>query len=365
MKQSPNIVTCCVLLLVFSACQRDPETRPQRRDIVDAVFASGNIEKKDQYKVIANTDGYLKAAYVSEGDTVRKGQLLFQLYGQIQQTQVLNARDNYRFAVSNYDPHSPQLEQLNLQIGQARVKYVLDSTNFRRYQRLLPGHAVAQVDYDNAQLTMQASGNSLQVLEKNRADLERNLSLSKDNALAQLRIQNQNNDYYQLPAASNGVVLSVVKKVGELVRKGDVLAEVGAGRVIVKLFIAEDDIRQVEVNQRVLVSLNTAKDSIYEAAITKIYPSFDDSDQSFIAEAAFSGGFPPGLRDGTQLQANIVIGEKKGVLVIPTIYLETGDKVILKNGHKEVAVKTGIRNLDYTEILDGLAEDQVIVLPKR
>jgi multidrug efflux pump subunit AcrA (membrane-fusion protein) len=365
MKFIPIIVTCCSLMLVFSACDKTPETRPRRRDIVDAVFASGNITRKDQYKVIANADGYLKDVRVTEGDTVNRGQLLFRLSGEVQQTQVLNARDNYRFALSNYDPHSPQMEQLNLQIAQAQQKYTVDSANYRRYQRLLPGHAIAQVDYDNARLTMQASANNLGVLEKNRTDLQRTLSLNKDNARAQLRIQDQNNDYYQLPAATNGVVLSVTRKAGELVRKGDVLAEIGAGRVIIKLFIAEDDISQVQVNQRVLVSLNTNKTQVYNAQVTKIYPSFDDSDQSFIAEAAFTGNFPPGLRDGTQLQANIVLGAKKGVLVIPTIYLETGDKVILKEGNREVPVKTGIRNLDYTEILDGLTENQVIVLPKR
>ena len=355
-----------ILLIVgLVSCKRGTETQAERRNIVDAVFASGDIEKKDQYKVIANADGYLKAAYVSEGDTVSKGELLFRLDGNVQQTQVLNARDNYHYAVSNYDPHSPQLEQLNLQIGQAQIKYTLDSTNFRRYERLLPGHAVAQVDYDNAQLTMQASASTLQQLEKNRADLLRNLSQSKDNAQAQLRIQNQNNDYYELPAATNGVVLTVNKRAGELVRKGDVLAEVGAGRIYIKLFIAEDDIRQVAVDQRVLVSLNTDKARVYDARITKIYPSFDDSNQSFIAEAAFESGYPLGLRDGTQLQANIVIGEKKDVLVIPTIYLETGDKVILKDGHKEVPVKTGIRNLDYTEVVEGLTEGSTIILPKR
>jgi len=359
------IIAYCSLLLVLAACQKTPETRPQRRDIVDAVFASGNIEKKDQYKVIANADGYLKEVGVTEGDTVNKGQLLFRLSGDVQQTQVLNARDNYRFAVSNYDPHSPQLEQLNLQIRQAQQKYILDSTNFGRYQRLLPGHAVARVDYDNARLTMEASESSLRILEKNKADLLRSLSLGRDNAQAQLRIQNQNNDYYKLMAAANGLVLSVSKKAGELVRKGDVLAEVGAGRVIVKLFIAEDDIGHVQAGERVLVSLNTDRNRVYNALLTKIYPSFDDSNQSFVAEAAFTGDFPAGLRDGTQLQANIIIGEKKDVLVIPTIYLENGDKVILKEGNRDAPVKTGIRNLDYTEILGGLTGNETIVLPKR
>lgn len=352
-------------LLALSSCTRTESTHPQRRDIVDAVFASGDIETKDGYKVIANADGYLQTAYVSEGDTVGEGRTLFRLDGRTQLTQVANAGDNYRYARTNNEPGSPQLGQLTSQIAQAVEKYRVDSTNFRRYERLLPTQAVARVDYDNALLAMRNSATSLEVLRKNKADLERNLSLGVDNARAQLRIQQLGNDYYQVAAVRPGVVLTVNKRAGELVRKGDVLATVAAGRVYAKLFIAEDDIRQAQTGQAVLITLNTDKDRVYKATLTKIYPSFDDSDQAFIAEAVFTGGAPQGLKDGTQLQSNIIIAEKKAVLVIPTVYLEPGDRVILREGHKDVAVRTGIRNLDYTEILDGLSDQDEILLPKR
>jgi len=361
----PTMVACLGLILVLASCKEKTDTSPRHKDIVDAVFASGNIMTKDQYKVIANADGYLEHAYVSEGDTVNRDALLFRLAGQVQQTQVQNAKDNYRYALTNAAPQSPQVEQLGLQIRQAREKYEVDSTNYRRYERLLPTRAVAQVDYDNARLNMQASSNNLAVLEKNLADLQHTLTLNTDNARAQLKIQSQNNDYFLLAAVAPGVVMNVYKRKGELVRKGDVVADLSAGKIYAKLLIAEDDIGKVQLNQTVLIALNTDKDTVYKASVTKIYPSFDDSDQSFVAEAFFTGGVPAALKDGTQLQANIVIGEHKNALVIPTIYLENGDKVVLKDGHKEVPVRTGIRNLDYTEILDGLSENQIIVLPKR
>lgn len=354
-----------ITLLLATGCKRQESTHPQRRDVVDAVFASGNIDTRNGYKVIANTDGYLQTVYVSEGDTVAQGRMLFRLDGRTQSTQVGNADDNLKFAQTNREPGSPQLEQLNFQIYQAIEKFRIDSTNFRRYERLLPSQAVARVDYDNALLAMQNSATNLQVLEKNKADLEHNLSLGVDNARAQLRIQQLGNDYYQVAAAHPGIVLTVAKRAGELVRKGDVLATVAAGNVYAKLFIAEDDIRQVQTGQEVLITLNTDKDRVYRATLTKIYPSFDDSDQAFIAEAQFADTLPQNLKDGTQLQSNIIISEKKNVLVIPTVYLEPGDKVVLKEGNKDTAIRTGIRNLDYTEVLGGLSEQDVILLPKR
>ena len=63
-------------LLIVTGCTDQNEIKPQRKDIVDAVFGSGHIENRDQYAVTANTDGYLKEAYVAEGDTVKQGEKL-------------------------------------------------------------------------------------------------------------------------------------------------------------------------------------------------------------------------------------------------------------------------------------------------
>jgi len=51
-------------------------------------------------------------------------------------------------------------------------------------------------------------------------------------------------------------------------------------------------------------------------------------------------------------------------LVIPTQYIDKDGMVTLKNGNKKVAIKTGIRSLEWTEITDGLNENEAIVMPK-
>jgi multidrug efflux pump subunit AcrA (membrane-fusion protein) len=352
----PPLIFC---LLAFTACKKPATTQPQFRNIVDAVFASGNTEAKSQYRITAYADGYLQASYVSEDDSVHKGELLFRIANDVQRTQVENAAANYQYALRNASDKGPQIQQLQAQIAQARQKKTTDSLNYTRYQRLLPSHAVAQVDYDNARLTSEASASNLTVLEKNLEDLRTNLSLNTENTRAQYRIQQQNNDYYQLLSDANGRILNVYKKNGDLVRKGDVIADLGTGRLLAKLEIAEEDIRRVILGQTVLISLNTDKDRLYHATVTKIYPSFDANQQAFVAEASFDE-MPPALRNGTQLQANIILGEKPHALVIPSACLLPGDSVILAadGGHKPVV--TGIRTLEWVEILNGLDSNQHI-----
>jgi len=352
------------ILSALAGCTGQNEIKPQRKDIVDAVFGSGHIENRDQYAVTANTDGYLKESYVAEGDTVKPGEKLFRLTNDVQQTQVGNALTNLEYAKSNVQPRAPQIEQLKIQIIQAQDKLSVDSLNYARYQRLVKTQAVSNSDFENAQLQYQSSSSSLKVLKHNLADLEHQLNLSVENAKAQYNIQQENNDYYNITGRANGLVLSVAKKTGDYVKKGDIIAQVGAGKPVIKLYIAEDDIQRVKVGQQTLISLNSNKDQVLKATITKIYPSFDSNEQAFIVEAAFIDQ-PGNLRNGTQLQCNIIVQEKKDVLVIPTYSLINGNYVMLKDAKEKTPVKTGIHTLEWTEILSGITEKDVLVIPKQ
>ncbi|WP_158795771.1 efflux RND transporter periplasmic adaptor subunit [Pedobacter sp. L105] len=352
------------ICLLFTACTQQETIIPQRKEIVDAVFGSGHIENNDQYNVMANTEGYIKASYVAEGDSVKSNQHLFRLSNEVQQTQVGNALTNLEFAKKNNSPRAPQIEQLKIQISQAADKKRVDSLNEQRYSRLVKTHAVSAMDYDNALLTYQSSASSLNVLRKNLADLQRNVKLSQQNASSQYQIQQQNNDYNNLNSKAGGVVMNISKKVGDYVKKGDAIALIGAGKPIIKLYIAEDDIQRIQPGQVALISLNSVKDYTFKAVVTKIYPAFNNDQQSFIVEASFTDQ-PANLLNGTQLQANVIIQTKKDALVIPSYYLINGDYVLLKGSKDKKAVKTGIRTLEWTEITAGISTDDVLTLPKQ
>ena len=157
-------------------------------------------------------------------------------------------------------------------------------------------------------------------------------------------------------------MLRTNKKSGELVRRGETVAIIGGGQKIAKLLIAEEDIKQIQLNQFVLFNLNTDKDALYEGLVTKIYPSFDDLEQSFIIEARFKESTDK-LYHNTQLQANIIIGQKENTWVIPADYLIPGDSVQLSNGDVQ-SVQVGVRYDRWAEVLNGVGADDVIQKPK-
>jgi multidrug efflux pump subunit AcrA (membrane-fusion protein) len=361
-----KIYTAALLMAgtMLTACKHPETTSLQHKDIVDAVFGSGHMENYDQYSIMANTDGYLNKAYVVEGDTVKSNQRLFLLSNDVQKTQVSNALVNLDFARTNTSPRAPQIEQLKIQINQANDKLNVDSLNYQRYARLVKTQAVSTADYDNAKLTYQSSLSNLHVLQKNLADLQRNVDLSLKNAQSQYQIQQQNNDYNNLKSEGPGIIMNVTKKVGDYVKKGEAVALVGAGKPIIKLDIAEDDINRVKLGQEVLISLNSIKDAVFKAKVTKIYPAFNSTDQSFVVEATFTDN-PGKVLNGTQLQANIIVQTKKNASVIPSYFLINGDYVLLKDSKEKKPVKTGIHTLEWTEITGGLNPGDVLVIPKQ
>jgi len=363
MKTSSYRLLWLLALAGPAGCRHAEEITPQRRDIVDAVFGSGHLENARQYTVVANAEGFLQAAYATEGDTVPAGKTLFRIANAVQRSQVANAAVNLTYARSNARQGSPQLAQLQLQIAQAQKKLLVDSANYARYGRLVKTQAVSTADFENARLTYQNSQSGLRVLTKNRADLQRTLDLGVANAATQYDIQRENDTYYILKSQQPGVLMNVSKKTGDYVRKGDALALLGAGSSLIKLDIAEDDIGRVKVGQPVLISLNSNKNQTYRATISKVYPAFNTTDQAFIAEATFHA-VPPGLLNGTQLQANIIIEEKKNALVIPSYALLNDGYVLLTDSQEKRPVGVGIRTLEWTEITSGLRDGDRLTLPK-
>jgi len=348
---------------VFS-CRPNTNVHPQHRNIVDAVFASGHIENLSQYSVNANADGFLDKVLVVEGDRVQSGQLLFKLTDNVQRAQVFSAKTSLNYSEFNARAGSPQIEQLKYQIVQAQQKKSTDSINYVRYSHLVKSNAVSKSDEDNVRLQYVSDAANLNVLQENLKDLYHNLKNNVDNARAQLEQQVGNNDFYLLKASDPGMVLSVNKKLGDLAKKGDVIAQIGSGVSIAKLYIAEDDIHRVKLGQNVLISLNSDKYHPVNAVIKKIYPQFDNNDQSFVADAWFNDKTLQPI-NGTQLEANIIVSEKSNALVIPSYFITSGDYVFVKGKADKVPVKTGISTLEYTEILSGLNDNDVLLTPKQ
>lgn len=360
-KMKISLIIVPLVLLLAAGCNNGTKsTFPERKDITDAVFASGNTFRADEFYVAANKEGYLIKSFVKEGDSVVVGEPLFQLSHDVQSAQLDNAEAQYKYALENAGPNSPQVISLKTQIAQAKKQAELDKKNYERYSVLIKTNAVSQFDFENAKLKSEASKNNVEVLEKSLADLKNSFNLNLKNAQNQLTIQQNYFDDYSIVSDAEGKILNIYKNQGDHVNPGEYLAKIGSGKMIIKLFIAEEDIGKMKLGQSVVVSLNTNKSKTLKAVITRIYPEFDDAEQSFILEAEFTNKTQT-IRANTQLQANIVVNHIDNALVIPIEFLN-GDNTVTLSNNKNVPVKTGIITGKWVQILDGISESDKIIV---
>ncbi len=355
------------LLLSATACKpKFDKTSPVYAPVTEAVFASGSIEPKDAYTLTSLSDGFIVKSYVTENDLVHDGQLLFQLDNRQQNTQVKIAETNLQYAKISAAGNSPTLLQIRAQIDAAKIKLQTDSINYVRYQHLSSTNSVSKADLDNARLAYESSRSAYQQTLENYKVAADKVKQDLSNTKSQLQNALAGNQYYNLLAIGSSKVYQIFKKQGDLVRKGDQVAQLGnPDSIVVNLDVDEGSISKVQLGQQVLVELNTEKNKTYEARISKIYPHFNETSQSYKVEARFLKEMP-GLISGTQLQANIITSKKDKALMIPHIYVMNGNKVLKQDGNKmdTATITTGIVSEAWIEVLSGLSERDVILKEK-
>ncbi|NRB54098.1 MAG: HlyD family efflux transporter periplasmic adaptor subunit [Saprospiraceae bacterium] len=351
------------IAFLLGACQQTETTLPVRKTVEDAVFASGYMEQENIYTVSAKADGILLSFPIQEGDSVQMGDLIAIIENDVQHNQLRDALAVHEDAVADASPDSPQLQQLQTQIEQAKKQLAFDQENHARYQKLKASNSISQLDFEKVQLQYQNAQSNLEGLQKNYEELQNSLKLNQERSLVQVSTQRTLLQDYKLTTEQSGQVIKVFKKQGELVRRGEAVARISSGDYLIKLFVAEDDITKVDVGQAVAVHINTYPNSVFPARITKIHPGFDEAEQSYIVEAQFDQ-LPNKMFSGTQLQANIEIGSRKNVLVIPSEYVSKGSFVRLETG-EEIQIETGSKNELITEVVSGLTDSDVLVKPKQ
>lgn len=360
----------CLIILAFVgtfvSCKKSEETNtsPQYKPLTEAVYASGNIYPKNEYKLTANADGFLIKQTAFEGDAVSKNQLLFQLESVSQDARLEAANNILRQSEANFSDNSPILDEIEVQLRNARTKLANDSVNFKRFRELYEQNATTRIEYERAELAYQTSKNDVAARRKAWLRTKNQLYVDLQNSKSNFKVNAREGDNFRIRSFETGKLYEIYKKQGELVRRGEAVALVGdANEVYAQLAIDESDFVKVQIGQTVLVKIDVYKDKIFKAKVTKLYPKLNKVDQTFRVDAEFMEE-KPNAYYGMTIEANIVVSENPRVLTIPKNYLVGNDSVwIEENGDKKkIKITKGVENLDMVEVKVGLTEKSVLVI---
>lgn len=357
-------VSLALVTTLLAACSKGNEqaTSPQYKTLTEAVYASGNIYPKNEYRLTANAEGFLIRQTAFEGDVVNKNQLIFQLESISQDARLEAAGNILRQSETNYGANSPVLAELTSQLQNARTKLSNDSVNFNRQKELYNRNATTKVEYERAELAYQTSKNEVTTRQKALQRTRSQLYVDLQNSQSNFRVNAREGDNFRIKTFEAGKIYEIYKKQGELVRRGEQIALIGdANEIYVQLAIDEGDFLKAKIGQEVLVKIDVYKDKVFKARVTKLYPKLNKADQTFRVDAEFVDEKPNAFY-GMTVEANIIISQNPRVLTIPKRYLVGNDSVwIEENGEKKkVKITKGVENLDLVEIKGGLNEKTVI-----
>lgn len=363
MKYSLSIIFI-VALLLNSCGKSSNSTQPVRKNVTETVFASGALTPENEYNLTAQSDGYLVELNFKEGDTVSQGSVLAVIQNEQYTINAQSAGKLLSIATENVQPNAPALKQLEANIELAKQKLKQDELQEERYRNLLTSNSVSKLEYENARLAMENSKANLNALQENYKQVKRQAEEQLIIQKSQKDVNNVLSGNNEIRAVIGGKVYKKMKELGDYVRKGDVIAVIGnKNDFYAKLSVDENNIAKVREGQKVAIQFNSIPEHTYNAVITQIYPAFDEQTQSFYCKAKFTESLDFEI-SGSQLQANIIIGIKNNILVIPREYLGFSNSVNVK-GKGDVKVKTGFVSNEWVEILDGLNENSVIVKQKK
>jgi multidrug efflux pump subunit AcrA (membrane-fusion protein) len=353
-----------VVIMSWLGCDNTPVIYPERKDIIETVFASGKIISNNEYKLAALGNGAIIKKLVRDGDTVKKGQLLYIISNEAAKEKYDAALKNYQNLVTNLSDHSPLLNDLKLTVQNAAVKCSNDSNTYHRYKNLWTHDIGTKNNLDNVYANYQLSQNQKMIAEQKFYASLNDLQVSHSNARSLLISAKKDLNEFFIRSDRDGVVYETFKEAGETVYANEVVAVLGEhNSQVIRLAVDQQDVGKIKIGQKVLLQSDVTGSTIYEAVVSYIYPVMNEQDQTFRVDALFIN-HPALSFIHSSIEANIIVQKKNKVLVLPRNALAGKDSVwiLIKRNRKKMGIQTGITTLDHVEIISGLDEKTPVLL---
>ena len=341
-------------------------------------------------KIGARATGTIKEMNVKVGDEVKKDQLIAvidsrELRSQLDEAEAKLARAKAELSqVETVYPRRIAEAEAELRLSQAKYDYAASS--LKRQDELFKKELVARDVLDAARRDSLVSQNEVLAREASlvrvRTEFEKEAikaQKGKEEAQAVIDSVNTKISYTSIVSPIDGVVAFVTSQAGETVVAGlqvaNLITVLDPSRLEMWIYVDETDVGQIKPGMPVEFRVDAYPGATFKGSVDQIYPQPEIRDNIVYYQALvrLDPVESAKLRPEMTTQCQIVVQEKKGVLVIPNAALKwIGDRqvvfaVLAGGGVREVQPRLGLEGLNETEILEGLTPGETvatqIVLP--
>ena len=378
MKKAIIIIVIVVVVLVLSfvairGCRTGGDSQientatVERGNISKTVVATGKIEPLYKAEIKSKIGGLINQFYVEEGDQVTVGQKLVEIIPGVTPVEMVQARTEVKTAA--YD--KIVAEKQYLRTKELKEQKLISSEKYDR----------DKANYDTAKARFYAAMAQLRVLEQgsNVESLVEGIEVSDQDRLEIEKETREAIASMTLIAPISGIVLSRDTDKGSAVIP---ISSAYGGTMIMTLAdvsekhfrgdVDEADIGKVHLGLPARIYVEAYPDEPFKAELTHISPQGREEEDIINFEIrTIVSDQENRLRVGMSADAELILEEHENVLVIPegAVIYENGKTFVniqddsVEEGMRKVEITKGISDGLRTEVLSGLEEDQVVVLP--
>ncbi|NLA25097.1 MAG: efflux RND transporter periplasmic adaptor subunit [Bacteroidales bacterium] len=373
--------------------------KPEKRTIVETVTASGKIQPVIEVKISPDVSGEIVELAIKEGDQIQKSQFLLKIKPDIYESA-------YERSIAALNSAKANLASSKARLAQSEAQNTQSNLSYNRNKSLYEQGAISQSDYENALASYEVGEAELNAAKQSVKSAEYSVA----SAEAGVKEANENLKKTSIYAPVDGTVSLLNVELGERVVGTEMMAGTELLRIAnlnnmeVIVDVNENDIVKLGLNDTVDIEVDAYLNKKFVGTVTSIANSATttglSADQvtnfkvkikilpesySYLISERNPFPFRPGM------SANVEIRTKTSVniLSIPLLAVSTRPEEIektdsissnsesfAKGGLEEVvfvyengkaikkAIKTGVQDANYIEVISGINEnDEIIVSP--
>ena len=403
-KYSRRIAVFCIMLLAFSVCgcgeengnagmpggmmgrQGGLSVAVETQEISNATIEeyskiSCEVQAANEVRISPKVSGTIEKVYVSIGDTVQAGDVLFEIDKSSLQRQVTQANSSYVQAQVNYDAvlNGSLKNELANQQANAREKQSSYENALRTYERdkaLFDSGALAQSELESAELTMNTRKREMENAQRSLAlyessTMQGNLK-TVEATLAQARANYESAvdslEDASVKAEISGVVSAVNITEGNTASaQTNAVSIVDMSRVKLSFGVTDKVVNHIQPGTRADVTIASVSPEPFSGYVSAVSPAADETSGLYTVEAYLDN--PEGtVKPGMFAMVRLATNKHENTISLPV------DAVIEKNGISNVfvvgndltvhktQVETGLRNDEYIEVISGLKKGDIVVV---
>ncbi|HHW58734.1 MAG: efflux RND transporter periplasmic adaptor subunit [Bacteroidales bacterium] len=359
-----------------------------RRNITETITASGKIQPVKEVKISPDVSGEIIEILVKEGDKVKAGQVLAKINTDIYKATYEQASAQLQAQKANLANTEARLKQTEAQLLNAQL-------NFNRQKQLYEKGAISSSEYETAETNYkvakaeyEAAKQSVKAAEFTVASVE----ASMDEALKNL-------NRTTIIAPLSGVVTKLSVEVGERVAGAsqfspgtEVIRIADMNELEIVVTVNELEIVRIHQNDTANITLDAYDDYTFKGIVTDMaistintlsLTSADEVSTYEVKIRLLPSSYqnlltntetPYPFRPGMSAYVEIITKKAFNVIAVPiaavtvktdTATMKLNEVVFVVNKDNKVEkrnVKTGIQDNQYIEIIDGIKENENVVI---